>query len=265
MQSSQLTAIANAKRLLEECGCFKGPIGPEGPQGPQGPEGTTLFYYSDGVTNDPNSGNINGCIYGLFIGADGYIWRSSPSTQLDSSFTASYLNGEVNTITKQSDGKILVGGAFTLYGASSYNYIIRFNTNGTVDSTFTIGTGFNNPVETIVVQSDGKILVGGAFQTYNGSNYQNLIRLNSDGSIDATFFSTPGFDGTVYSIALQSDGKIVVGGAFEFYNSISSFKLIRLTTAGNYDGSFNIDWLDLYKNGLRKGTWNINFEFKINL
>ena len=146
MQSSQLTALQNAKLLLEQCGCFRGPPGPTGPQGPEGPAGKTLFYYSDGVTNDPNSGNIDGCIYGLFIGADGTIWRSQATTQIDSSFTASYLNGPVNTITKQADGKILVGGAFTLYGASSYNYLLRFNSDGTVDTSFSIGTGFDNSV-----------------------------------------------------------------------------------------------------------------------
>ena len=241
MQSSQLTALQNAKLLLEQCGCFRGPPGPTGPQGPEGPAGKTLFYYSDGVTNDPNSGNIDGCIYGLFIGADGTIWRSQATTQIDSSFTASYLNGPVNTITKQADGKILVGGAFTLYGASSYNYLIRFNSDGTVDTSFSIGTGFDNSVETVVVQPDGKILVGGAFTLYNGNFYKNLVRLNSDGSLDTGFYSTPGFDNTVYSIALQSDGKIVVGGQFENYDTVQSYKLIRLTSAGFYDASFPVD------------------------
>ena len=163
MQASQLTAINNAKLLLEQCGCFRGPPGPIGPQGPTGPPGKTLYYYSDSINNDPNVAGVDPCVYGLFIGADGYLWRSSPATAIDASFTASLLNGTVRTITKQSDGKILVGGDFTMYDTTAYNYIIRFNNDGSVDTSFSTGTGFDGTVRTIVVQSDSKILVGGDF------------------------------------------------------------------------------------------------------
>ena len=242
MQASQLTAINNAKNLLEQCGCFRGPPGPEGPQGPTGPAGKTLYYYADSINNDPNIAGVDPCVYGLFIGADGYIWRSSPAIGIDNSFTASLLNNTVRTIAKQSDGKIIVGGDFTQYDTSTYNYIIRFNTNGTVDTSFNIGTGFDGIVRTVVVQSDDKILVGGDFSFFNGSFYKRLVRLNSDGSLDTSFNSTPGFDGnSVYAIAISSDNKIYVGGDFDFYNSsVATNYIARLTTAGFYDSTFAI-------------------------
>ena len=109
----------------------------------------------------------------------------------------------------QSDGKILVGGTFFTYNGVSANRVIRLNSDGSVDNTFVTGTGFNNYVLSIVIQSDGKILVGGGFTAYNGVSANRIIRLNSDGSIDNTFVTGTGFDNYVYSIAIQSDGKIL--------------------------------------------------------
>ena len=243
MQASQLTAINKAKTVLSQCGCFQGPIGPVGPQGPQGEPGRSLLFYSDNVNTDPNIAGIDPSVYGLFIGADGYIWVSEPSTQIYSAFTTSQFNGTVRTITKQFDGKILVGGDFTLYGSTSCNYIARLNTDGSYDSTFSIGTGFNANVRTIAVQNDGKILVGGAFTTYQGSSYNYLVRLNSTGSVDSGFSLGTGPDDIVNTIVLQTDQKILIGGLFIDYDSNVTGNIARLTVAGFYDTSFDTGFL----------------------
>ena len=243
MQASQLTAINKAKTLLSQCGCFQGPIGPIGPQGPQGEPGRSLLFYSDNVNTDPNIAGIDSSVYGLFIGADGSIWVSEPSTQIYNAFTTSQFNGTIRTITKQFDGKILVGGDFTLYGSTSCNYIARLNTDGSYDSTFSIGTGFNANVRTIAVQNDGKILVGGAFTTYQGTTYNYLIRLNSSGSVDSGFSLGTGPDNIVNTIVLQTDQKILIGGLFIEYDSNVTGKIARLTVAGFYDTSFDTGFL----------------------
>ena len=121
MQASQLTAIHKAKTILSQCGCFQGPPGPQGPQGPQGPTGKTLYYYSDGINTDPNVAGVDPCTYGLFIGSDGELWRSSAALAIDGSFTATLLNGTVRTIAKQSNGQIIAGGDFTAYNGDIYN------------------------------------------------------------------------------------------------------------------------------------------------
>jgi len=243
MQSSQLTALENAKRLLNECGCFRGPTGNQGTQGAQGDVGRSLLYYSDTINSDPNLASIDASIYGLFIGADGSIWTSEPSTQIYTSFTTSQLNGAVRTITKQFDGKILVGGDFTLYGATSCNRIIRLNTDGSYDSTFSIGTGFNGTVRSIAVQNDGKILVGGDFTQYQGVAYNYLVRLSDSGSVDASFILGTGPDGSIHTIILQTDQKILIGGEFNYYDSNFSRKIARLTTAGFFDTNFDTGFL----------------------
>ena len=147
--------------------------------------------------------------------------------------------GIVFTSDVQTDGKIIVGGRFhkirDLIGGyrTSCNNIVRINSDGSTDKTFFYGSGFNNDVVLVKVQSDGKIIVGGDFSTYNGNIVPNLIRLNSDGSIDKTFNLTTSFEpyGRVFS--LQPDGKII--GIFKNKGVV---QILRLNTDGSTDNSF---------------------------
>ena len=117
----------------------------------------------------------------------------------------------VYSVALQSDGKILVGGAFTSIGGQTRNRVARLNPDGTVDTTF-INPAANNRVNTIAVQSDGKILVGGGFTSIGGQTRNHIARLNPDGTADTTF--NPDANSWVYSVAVQADGKILVGGDF---------------------------------------------------
>ena len=146
----------------------------------------------------------------------------------------------VATTSIQSDGKVLVGGFFTTFSGGSQNYFIRLNTNGSKDTTFNIGTGFNDSVESASIQSDGKIIAGGFFSTFTGSTQNRLIRLNSDGSRDTTFNIGTGFNGVVRAISIQSDGKIIAGGGFTTFTGSPQNRLIRLNSDGSKDTTFNI-------------------------
>ncbi|MEY3471260.1 MAG: hypothetical protein RLZZ223_610 [Candidatus Parcubacteria bacterium] len=149
-------------------------------------------------------------------------------------------NNPVNTLALQSDGKILVGGNFTSYQGVGANYIIRLNSDGSRDTSFNVGTGFNSTVNTLTLQSDGKILVGGWFTSYQGVGANNIIRLNSDGSRDNSFNIGSGFSGSVSQIIVQSDGKVLVGGGFTSYQGVGANYIIRLNSDGSRDTSFNI-------------------------
>src|SRR5690606_16040426 len=113
--------------------------------------------------------------------------RLNADGSIDPTFLSQGLSDEVVTIAMQEDGKTLLGGSFTTYDTAPQNRIIRINNDGTKDTAFSIGAGFNAPVKIITVQSDGKIIVGGAFTMYNGQPANHLIRLNQNGSIDASF------------------------------------------------------------------------------
>jgi uncharacterized delta-60 repeat protein len=169
------------------------------------------------------------------------INRLNTNGSEDSSFIiGTGFNGTTNTIALQSDGKILVGGAFTTYSGLTRNRIIRLNTNGSVDTSFVIGTGFGSVVSVTTLQSDGKILAGGSFTSYSGLTRNRIIRLDTDGSTDTSFVIGTGFDNTVLTISLQSDGKILVGGSFTLYSGVSRNRIIRLNTNGSVDTSFVI-------------------------
>lgn len=169
--------------------------------------------------------------YGLFqLNTDG---------SFDSGFISTGTIGTVNAIAVQSDGKILVGGDLYYYDGIVHNGIARLNSNGSIDTTFNPGTGTNYRVRTLKLQGDGKILMGGDFTSYNGSIYHHIVRLNSNGSIDASFNLGAGTNFDIYSIALQSSGKILIGGTFTYYNNFYKNYLARLNSDGSFDTSFN--------------------------
>ena len=151
-----------------------------------------------------------------------------------SGFTAT----AINDVVEYPNGKTLVGGNLTSYNGIAINKLIRLNNDGTVDTSFSLGTGFNNTVTKMIVQTDGKIIVAGAFTVYNGFTVSNLVRLNPDGSLDTTFTTGTGFNNTINALKLQSDGKILVGGSFTSYNGIPKSYIARVNSNGVLDTSF---------------------------
>jgi uncharacterized delta-60 repeat protein len=148
----------------------------------------------------------------------------------------------VNSISIQSDGKIIMGGNFTSFnGTSGIGGIVRLNADGARDTTFNTGAGFDGIVISISVQADGKIIMGGLFTSFNGTqNINNIVRLNANGTQDTTFNTGDGFDNDVFTISIQSDGKIIVGGLFTSFNGTSEINSIaRLNADGTRDTTFN--------------------------
>jgi uncharacterized delta-60 repeat protein len=111
-------------------------------------------------------------------------------------------------IALQPDGKVLVGG------------YARLNADGSLDGSFNPGTGANGIVASIIARSDGKVIIGGNFTTVNGTNRNRIARLNANGSLDSSFNPGIGADGIVRSIALQSDGNVLLGGDFFTVNGV---------------------------------------------
>lgn len=184
--------------------------------------------------------------------------RYNSDGSLDTTFSA---DGKVTTsiggfdsarsVTVQADGKILVAG----YSDNGINYdfaIIRYNSDGSLDATFgstgvvTTAIGANyEAAQSVTVQADGKILVSG--YSKNTSDDFALVRYNSDGSLDTSF----GGDGIIlttigtgsdigYSVAVQSDGKIVVGGVSN-NGSNTDFAMVRYNSDGSLDTTFSSD------------------------
>jgi uncharacterized delta-60 repeat protein len=148
------------------------------------------------------------------------------------------LNAEVRAVAVQPDGKIVVGGSFTSVSGRTQHRLLRLNGDGTLDETFNIGTGASAVVWTIVVQPDGKILAAGAFDQFNDRKTGYVVRLNPDGSFDPGFQTGSGADADVLAVALQKDGKILIGGKFSGVNGAACSRVARLNADGSADPGF---------------------------
>ena len=176
---------------------------------------------------------------------ENYIARLSVDGTPDSAFatnTGTSFDNSVSSVAVQTDGKIIVGGRFNILNNLPTKRVARLNTNGTPDTAFTtnIGTGFSADVYSVAVQTDGKIIVGGRFATLNGATVNRIGRLNADGTPDIAFTikTGNGFDGNVVSIAVQTDGKIVVGGNFTSLNDATVNYIAQLNADGTPDTAF---------------------------
>lgn len=166
-------------------------------------------------------------IVGVFGVSHYSIARLDANGGIDYSFKLGIANGGISTAVMQKDGKIIIGGWSTSYNGTPCNHIARINIDGSYDNTFNIGTGFDEKVEAIILQKDGKILVSGWFSTYNGIPVNRVVRLNTDGSIDNSF-NSGGINGSVATMALQQDGKVIIGGYFSGNDGVYINNLSRL-------------------------------------
>src|ERR1035441_754968 len=158
-------------------------------------------------------------VYSLAVQTDGKIvvggafGRLNVDGTRDTGFTPA-ANGAVENVLFQPDGKIVVAGTFTSLGGQPRHNIGRLNSDGTVDLGFNPGTDYL--VSSLALQADGRIVIGGVFTTLGGQPRSNLGRLNADGTLDPILNqgTDASFNGTVYSVAVQTDGKILVAGNF---------------------------------------------------
>jgi uncharacterized delta-60 repeat protein len=164
----------------------------------------------------------------------------SPAGKLDTSFNAGAgPNAIIIDLAVQSDGKILIAGDFTSVAGTDRVRIARLNTDGSLDTTFNPGLGADNRVSEIVLQPDGKILIAGRFLNYNGTQRFRVARLLASGALDTTFDPLAGADLDVTALALQGDGKILIGGLFSNYRGVPRKGVARLNSDGALDTSFD--------------------------
>ncbi len=193
----------------------------------------TRYVYGDGILTEEI----------LRLNADGSI---------DSSFSITLVEvgpdavSSVRHIVLQPDGKILVAGYFQTFSGLPRQAIVRLLPDGTLDSSFTppafeeYGGVWSDPV----VLPSSQILIAGTFRRVNGAPTLQVARLNSDGSVDGTFQPT-GFNATgtpIRGLVVQSDGKIVLAGRFQFGSGISATRapLFRLNSDGSADDTFTL-------------------------
>ena len=192
------------------------------------------------------------------------IARYHPDGSLDQSFANNGIlilqlsatsGDQAISVEVQSDGKILVAGdAYQGTATATDFYVLRFNENGTFDSSFgsngkvfTDFNGLNDIADAMVIQPDGRIILAGQTATPNSRFNFALVRYNADGSLDPRFgnggkvdLGTPTFESLIRDVQLQSDGKIVAVGR-RFSGTDSDFVVLRYDSDGAFDTSFDQD------------------------
>lgn len=212
----------------------------------------TTPLVASGLLDTSFAGVVNGEVIAMAVQPDGRIIvagdfslvngsaragiaRFMANGALDETFNPSVGTG-IETLALQNDGKILVGGFFTIAGGQTRNRIARLNADGSLDTAF--NPNVDGPVNAISLMPDGRIFIGGLFTQVGGQPRVNIARLHDDGSVggfDTGFFGYT-LSGEVESIALQPDGKIIVGGSFT--SAGSSNRVARINTDGSLDTTF---------------------------
>jgi uncharacterized delta-60 repeat protein len=170
----------------------------------------------------------------------GGIARVNPNGSLDATFDpGTGTDGGVMAINLQPDGKVIIAGWFTYYDGAPRGRVARLNADGSLDATFTTGAGADDTIFESVLQPDGKVLIAGNFSHYDGAGRNRVARLNADGSLDATFSSSPNPIGSITGLALQPDGKVLLGGGFSHYHDAARPYLVRVNSDGSLDTTFN--------------------------
>lgn len=168
-------------------------------------------------------------------------------------FAPGFFNTTVDAVVPLPDGKVIIGGIIGA-GISStlgIRHIARLHADGTVDSDFLTGLGFDGPVTDMVRQADGRIVVAGNFTSYDGTPCNRLIRLNPNGTADTAFVTAYGSgpNAGINALALDRDGKILIAGDFTSFGGTTAKKLVRLLPSGardtlTVDALLAVNWID---------------------
>ncbi|MGA2749443.1 MAG: Calx-beta domain-containing protein [Verrucomicrobiota bacterium] len=208
----------------------------------------TGYGFSSGVyalVIDPTTGNIvaGGDFTSFNTTNCSHIARLLPTGGLDPSFLPSsgapYLgtDQDVNAVAIDYSGNVVLGGEFTILNGTNWNHIGRLLRSGALDTSFNPGVGADGPVYSLAIQPNNAIILGGGFQNYNLFPRASIARLTSSGALDTTFDPGTGANDVIYSVVLQPDGNILIGGQFTTFNTTRRVGVARLLPSG---------WLDTY-------------------
>ncbi|WP_313807742.1 T9SS type A sorting domain-containing protein [Flavobacterium sp.] len=215
---------------------------------------TEIFVKSDGKFMVPidSYNDISGNMTVKCYNADGSLNTGFSFPVFENMSSGSPDNIRIIDAIYQNDGKIIIVGDFNKVNNIACNNIIRLNSDGSVDTTFTQGV-FNSSygywINTIAMQPDGKYIVAGEFPVVATNSNARIARLNANGTLDTSFnvnttgsmdYPINGIDGFIEKVAVQTDGKILIAnsGGFRTNGIMTTYGLIRLNSNGTRDTGF---------------------------
>ncbi len=169
-----------------------------------------------------------------------YLAVLQPDGAVDSGFAFSnnLINGPVYAAVARPDGRILIGGDFNNVGGQPRTFLAQLQPGGGLDTNFA-SVAINDSLRAILIQPDGRIVIAGRFTTVDGQPRNRLARLNADASLDVTFAPVSGANNSIRGLALQPDGRVIIGGQFTSYDGVARGRLARVLTNGTIDTTFD--------------------------
>jgi uncharacterized delta-60 repeat protein len=211
--------ISQGLARLLPTGAYDTSFGPN----PVVPSYSIFSYSSEALQVQPDNKIV-------FISAAG-VTRLNVNGTLDATFRApTSLTGTASSLTLLANGKLLAGGNFTNINGIQDRPLVLLNANGTTDATFQPLLQSPGAISVVTRQADGKLVVGGNFSEINGQTIRRLARVNTDGTLDATFAPGNALDTSVFDLALQADGRVLAA---------TTGAVRRYLTNGTPDNSFN--------------------------
>ena len=215
---------------------------------------------ADGSVDGSFSADVDDYVQVLMVQADGAIVaggqfgtvggqvrhniaRLRPDGSVDASFDP-VADNSVFALVQQPDGNLVAGGQFSTIGGQTRHRLARMNAIGSLDDTLdTVMGGDIAVVQALALQPDGKLLLGGNFNTIDGQPHNKIARLNADGSVDTAFNIDAGSASLigVATLALQTDGKVVAGRDFITINGLTRHRIARFNADGTLDAAFDPD------------------------
>jgi uncharacterized delta-60 repeat protein len=193
-----------------------------------------------------------------------WLARLHRDGSLDTSFTAT-TDFIVQSVAVQPNGRILIGGPFTTVNGVIRRSAARLHADGTLDDSFQPDPrrlegpyypqaggslyDYDDDVVSVAIQPDGKILITGSFAQVGTTARRGIARFHADGSLDSSFNPGANDGATFGSLAVQPDGRILVGGTFTTIGGVPRNRLARLEADGSLDATFNpgaSDWVSFF-------------------
>ena len=206
-------------------------------------EGFNDIVYSN-ITDSSNRVYYGGNFTTYNNSAAARIVRLDVIGNIDTSFViGGGFDRNVHALAFDTSGNLYVGGGFLLYNGASNPGIIRLLPTGVKDAAFVNGTGVTGglaSVSAITVDSTNNVFIGGNFTAFKGTAANNIVKVNSVGTIDATFNYGTGFNGNVQTILLDTTTTgILVGGNFTTYRGTAANRIVKIAANGNIDTTLN--------------------------
>jgi len=210
------------------------------------PRSFVARLHTNGALDTNFVANVNGSVHALGLQADGKILiggaftlvngaarsslaRLNANGTLDTTLViGSGFNGPVHTVAVLNDGRLMAGGSFSNYNTTNINHLVRLTSVGVLDSSFKSGTGPDGAVFSIAPAASGRVVIGGAFLTYNDVPRAGFARLSPNGGVDRNFDTGTGANAPVRAVVAQENTALIIGGDFTIVNGLPRNRIARI-------------------------------------